>query len=116
MSRKRLSGAKGGPSGSCHRAGIHKKGSLVLDAFAPSSPNLPALIQLAGIIVQPVTQPFFDSIDPLQKSQLLTNKYPFAKPKYRSACAATRIYKAAGKRIAAGLISTVLFRTFGRGL
>jgi hypothetical protein len=34
------------------------------DAFAPSSPNRPALIQLAGIIVQPVTQPFFDSIDP----------------------------------------------------
>src|SRR6202040_1919905 len=66
MSRKRLSGAKGGPSGSCHRAGIHKKGSLVLDAFAPSSPNLPALIQLAGIIVQPVTHPFFDSIDPAQ--------------------------------------------------
>src|SRR6202047_2038765 len=62
MSRKRRSGATGGPSGSCHRAGIHKKGSLVLDAFAPSSPNLPTLIQLAGIIVQPVTQPFFDSI------------------------------------------------------
>src|ERR1700747_1669753 len=59
MSRKRRSGATGGPSGSCHRAGIHKKGSLVLDAFAPSSPNLPALIQLAGIIVQPVTQTLF---------------------------------------------------------
>src|ERR1700751_1588546 len=61
MSRKRRSGATGGPSGSCHRAGIHKKGSLVLDAFAPSSPNLPALIQLAGIIVQPVTQTLFST-------------------------------------------------------
>ena len=28
-----------------------KKSLLVLDAFAPSSPNLPALIRLAGIIV-----------------------------------------------------------------
>src|ERR1700747_1383245 len=65
MSRKRRSGATGGPSGSCHRAGIHKKGSLVLDAFALSSPNLPALIQLAGIIVQPVTQTLFRQHRPI---------------------------------------------------
>src|ERR1700730_8387992 len=44
----------------------------------------------------------------MQKSQLLTNKYPFAKPTYRSACAA-------GQRMPPA--STVLFRTgFGRGL
>jgi hypothetical protein len=44
----------------------------------------------------------------MQKSQLLTNKYPFAKPTYRYACAA-------GKRMPPA--STVLFRTgFGRGL
>jgi hypothetical protein len=51
---------------------------------------------------------FFNGIDPMQKSQLLTNKYPFAKPTYRSA-------RAAGKRMPPA--STVLFRTgFGRGL
>jgi hypothetical protein len=40
------------------------KGSLALDAFAPSSPNHPAIIQSAGIIVPRLTQTFFDSIDP----------------------------------------------------
>jgi hypothetical protein len=33
--------------------------SLALDTFAPSSPNLPAIAQSAGIIVQPVTQTLF---------------------------------------------------------
>jgi hypothetical protein len=35
-----------------------------LHDFAPSAPNLPALIQLAGIIVQPVTQPLFRQHQP----------------------------------------------------
>jgi hypothetical protein len=57
--RKRRFGATDGPSGSCHRPGIRRTGSLALDAFAPSLPNHPAIIQSAGITIHHFTQTLF---------------------------------------------------------